>query len=357
MVRPDKLSTFTIAGAFIGTVVGAGFATGQEIFQFFTLFGLPGIISLMISTALFCYFGYLIMNFSRELKVKSHLELVRYTAGNKLGLLIDYFITASFLGVLVVMAAGAGAIADEQFGLPAFYGSVFILVLTFITVISGLNNVIKAISFVVPFLLAAVLGVALLSVIRSPITMAKMNYLYSLPAEAAPNWPAAAVLYVSYNMLLTVSILAPLGVVANSKRNLLKGAVLGGLGLGLGALAINLAIASGVPQIVEYEVPMVYLASRISRTIALGYGFVLLLEIYTTTVSILYGFVARLTEKSLNRIIIAAAACLGALFAAQLGFSKMVATVYPIMGCVGLILLGSLLLVHLRRKPGSDNFF
>jgi uncharacterized membrane protein YkvI len=31
--------TFAIAGAFIAWIMGSGFATGQEIFQFFTSYG------------------------------------------------------------------------------------------------------------------------------------------------------------------------------------------------------------------------------------------------------------------------------------------------------------------------------
>ncbi|MFA6807969.1 MAG: hypothetical protein WCR27_03140 [Eubacteriales bacterium] len=353
MKAKNKLSTFTIAGAFIGTVVGAGFATGQEILQFFTLFGLTGFFSLIITTALFCYFGYLIMSFSRDLKAKSHMELVKYSAGKKIGPLIDFFITLSFLAVLVVMTAGAGAIAKEQFSLPPFTGSIFILIFTFITVISGLSNVLKAISFVVPFLLTSVIGVAIYSLISHPITSDKIHYVLEIPATAAPNWASGVILYVSYNMLLTVAILSPLGVSAINRKNLLKGAILGGIGLGCGAIAINLAILSGVPDVINYEIPMIYLASQANHTIAIIYSGVLLLEIYTTTVSILYGLTARLSEKTSTKIIIAVVSCIIAFFAAQFGFSSMVTTVYPFMGYVGLMLLGSLLLVHLRQISGK----
>ena len=345
-----KLTTLPIAGAFIGTVVGAGFATGQEVFQFFTVFGSYSAVAIILTTLLFCYFGMTIMGISRKIQAKSHLELIRYVAGDKLGFFLDWFITLSFLGVLIVMAAGAGAIAKEQFGLPSLSGSMFILLLTFYIVLSGLDNVIRAIGLVVPFLMTAVLGVALYSIVSNPITLDKVHYLSSIVPSAAPNWPSSAILYVSYNIFLAIAILSPLGIAAKDSTSLSKGAFLGGIGLGACLAAINLALISGIPEILSFEVPMVYLASFFTPFIGLLYGMILILEIFTTTVSILYGFVIRLGTTSSQRFYWAAAACIIALMASQLGFSKVVTTVYPLMGYVGVLLLICLLAAQLNKR-------
>jgi len=42
-----------IGFAFIGVIVGAGFASGQEILQYFTSFGTAGTLAAVVSTALF----------------------------------------------------------------------------------------------------------------------------------------------------------------------------------------------------------------------------------------------------------------------------------------------------------------
>lgn len=345
-----KLTTFPIAGAFIGTVVGAGFATGQEVFQFFTVFGRYSAAAIILTTLLFCYFGITIMKLSRKIQAHSHLDLIKYVAGEKLGFFLDWFVTLSFLGVLVVMASGAGAIAEEQFGLPPISGSLFILLLTFCVVLSGLDNIIRAIGVVVPFLITSVLGVAIYSVVSNPITIEKVHSLSLISTSAAPNWPSSAILYVSYNIFLAIAILSPLGTVAKDSASLIKGALLGALGLGICLAAINLALFSGLPKILNYDVPMVYLASFLSPVIGLVYGLILILEIFTTTVSILYGFVVRMAASSSQRFFWAAAASLGALLASQLGFSKTVGTVYPLMGYIGVILLACLLTAQLYKR-------
>ncbi len=349
MKKNKPLSTFAIATAFIGTVVGAGFATGQEVLQFFTFFGRMGFIGIGLSTLLFCYFGLVIMKISRELKADSHLELVQYVGGSRLGFLMDCFITVSFLGVLVVMAAGSGAVGEEQLGLPPLYGSIIVIVISFITVILGVNNVIRAIGFVVPMLLTAVFGVAIFSIITDPITIQKVTLLESLDSAVTTKWHFSSLLYVSYNFLLAVAILAPLGVEAQNKKCLRYGAILGGLGLGIGVLAINLAIISGVPEILPFQVPMVFLTSRLNPILASAYGFILLLEIYTTAVSILYGFVARVAYSWSQRFLWAGLASIGALLAAQLGFARVITTVYPIMGFIGLFFLALILWSQLKE--------
>ena len=52
MIKNLKLS-LRIGAVFIGTVVGAGFATGQEIMQFFTCFGQIGAVTLLMTGILF----------------------------------------------------------------------------------------------------------------------------------------------------------------------------------------------------------------------------------------------------------------------------------------------------------------
>ena len=50
-VRPAKV--FQFAGTLVGTLIGSGFASGQEVMQFFTSYGIPGIVGSLVTTALF----------------------------------------------------------------------------------------------------------------------------------------------------------------------------------------------------------------------------------------------------------------------------------------------------------------
>lgn len=60
-VRPAKV--FQFAGTLVGTLIGSGFASGQEVMQFFTSYGIPGIAGSLVTTALFAVLGAVFMNY------------------------------------------------------------------------------------------------------------------------------------------------------------------------------------------------------------------------------------------------------------------------------------------------------
>ena len=48
-----------IAGAFVGVIVGAGFASGRELLLFFVDFGVWGLAGALVSAALFTFLAWL----------------------------------------------------------------------------------------------------------------------------------------------------------------------------------------------------------------------------------------------------------------------------------------------------------
>ena len=135
-----NLSVYTIAAAYIGTVVGAGFATGQEVLQFFGFFGKWGIAGAALSALVFMFYGVIILDLGHRLQAKSYLPIIQEFAGKRLSQLIDYIILFFLFGMVVTMNAGSGAIFTEQFHLPAVWATFLMAVLTFTTVILGVRS-------------------------------------------------------------------------------------------------------------------------------------------------------------------------------------------------------------------------
>jgi len=349
----NKISAWKVAGAYIGTVVGAGFASGQEVLQFFVFFGLRGVLAVVLATAFFAVFGFAVLDLGRRLGARSHLPVIRHTGGRYVGGVIDAVTTFFLFGALVAMAAGAGAIFLEQFRLAKILGSVLMISFSMFTVLLGLGGVVTSISVVVPFLLGAVLLLGVLSILGlHPSEL----FGPSQPARApVPSWPLSALVYTSYNMLLSVAVLAPLGRLGGDSRVLFRGALLGGLGLGIGAMAVFAAISANLPESARFEIPMAFIAGRFSPVAKGVYSVVLLAEIYTTAVGSLYGFAARLTDPEGQRFrIYVVVAATVAFAAAQVGFSTVVRTLYPAVGYAGLLFLGTLTLGFFRSLRGRE---
>lgn len=351
MMSKKNVSTLKVAATYIGTVVGAGFATGQEILQFFSRFGKMGLLGLVIATILFMLFGYIIMDMGRKLHASSHLEIINHAGGRTLGKIIDILITFFLFSSFTAMIAGTGALLTQQFNLPGSLGNILMAVLTAFTVLTGINGVINSISFVVPFLLAAVIGTGIFSLISSPPMLE--TPLYIVPNNLVLNWFTATVLYVSYNTILSVSVLGPLGSKASSPNSLRNGAILGGLGLGLGAAMIYLSLAGNITQVMNLEVPMIFIAGNISLFVKSAYSIVLIAEIYTTAVGSLFGFTARVAcskNNPLKNKLVVAATTVTALLLSQFGFSNIVKYMYPVEGYGGMILLICLLIFFIKNK-------
>lgn len=337
-MEKNKVSTYKIATAYIGTVVGAGFASGQELLQFFVVFGYKGMLGLVIVTALFIYYGYKIMACGRLLKSQSHEIIIQYTCGKVFGTLLDFVITFFLFGSLTAMIAGSGALMNQLFLIPEIWGDLFMAIITIATVITGIRGVINSISFIVPFLLISTIGIGIASLFSTPASPESIQVVTSQAGQLMQNWWWSSILYASYNLLLSIAILGPLGANSQNQKSLKRGAILGGIGLGLGAFSIFFAVFRNAALILNKEIPMIYIASQLSKNIQFIYSIVLIAEIFSTAVGSLYGFVVRLNQESQKKFTIISMGLL-ALLASQLGFSTLVKYFYPIIGYSGIILM------------------
>ncbi|NLM11954.1 MAG: hypothetical protein GX213_14540 [Clostridiaceae bacterium] len=349
-MRKKEVSALKVAATYIGTVVGAGFATGQEVLQFFARFGISGLGGLFITTVLFIIFGYIILSLGSILHARSHLEIIQYSGGKYLGTIIDAVITIFLFGTFAVMIAGNGALFEQQLKLPPMVGNVIMAVLTALTVLTGINGVINSISFVVPFLLSTVMLTSLLSIVQNPVNLTAAPIIIH-PKGFFNNWFLATVLYVSYNTVISIAILGPLGNETQNKRAVRNGAILGGLGLGFGAAMIFFALSGYMTNIGNLEVPMLYIAGSISPMLQVIYAVVLIAEIYTTAVSSLYGFTSRIIDmqkKPVKGRYIVTGSTVVALLSSRLGFSNLVMYLYPLIGYCGMFILTALVIRTLK---------
>lgn len=353
-----QITVFKVAAAYIGTIVGAGFASGQEVLQFFGFFGIWGLAGVLFTVFLFSIFGYAIMKVAKDIKADSHLPVIKHVSGAKIGYLIDIVITAFLYGAVVTMAAGMGAIFTQEFGIASTVGSIILLILTAVTVLFGIKGVLSTLNALVPILMATVLIISISSIyINWDNFVANLNWTRQAEAPV-PFWFLSAIIYTSYNIVVAVAVLAPLGVLANENK-LKSGAILSGVGLGLGAGVITMAILANIPLVVNAEVPMLVIAGQVSPVFQLLYTLALLAGVYTTAVACLYGFAARVTnpeERGFGLLVIGAS--IMAFFLSRFGFSSLVGILFPAVGYAGLMLLGALTYALIKdfKVSISENF-
>ena len=94
---------FKIAGAFVGVIVGAGFASGQEILQFFASFGSLGLVGCAVAGVVFVLLSMAFSTMGQRLMANSHKEVITAILGKHLGFVFDMLITFFLFAITVVM--------------------------------------------------------------------------------------------------------------------------------------------------------------------------------------------------------------------------------------------------------------
>ena len=150
-----------LSGAYIAYLIGSGFATGQEVLQFFVSYGMNGLYGALISAVLFCSIGVIVMRKGHELQLERPSLIFRHYCGNYLGRAIEYFTLLFIFSIVVIMIAGSGAIAEEYFGVPSAVGWLGMGVVAMITVLAGLRRLVDIIGAIGPFIVVFTVALAL----------------------------------------------------------------------------------------------------------------------------------------------------------------------------------------------------
>lgn len=373
--HPPGPSVWGIAATYMGTVVGAGFASGQEVLRFFSHFGRLGTAGVMGAALLLMAGGAAMCELGRRTRAASFGDALLTLGGPVAGRVLDGAMAFLLFGGTAVMTAGSGALFQEHLGLASWLGSAVLVVAAVGTVAFGLRGVVAANRVVVPVLVTSVLAVSASSVLARGMWP---GWTWWQPGAAAhPSLAVATVLYASYNLFLSLGVLAPLGASTRSFRTVAAGGILGGLGLGAAALVVHLGVLSSLPSSAGMAIPMLEAAATLPPWARTGYALVLFAEIYTTAVANLFALERRLTSTprrpggggssgraggagpsrgargttalslggtarprgSRGRAASLVGMGLLALVASRLGFPRLVVTIYPLAGYVGLLVL------------------
>ncbi len=330
------------AGAFVAYMIGSGFASGQEILQFFTSYGLWGVGGAAISLALFCWSGSALMQQGFVSRQDPQFNGYHYYCGKVLGRVFDWCVPVFLFGMVVVMFCGAGATVQQYFGLPQWIGSGGMALLVALSVMLGLQRLIDIIGCLGPitilFTLIIAVG-ALCSGHGNLAAGAQTSNALLLPRPAG-TWWMAGLLYVAYNTAGAVPFLTAMGTGAISRREARFGAVTGSVALMLCAMLISLAMLANIWEVSGLNIPILYLASLLSPVFGLLFSLILLGEIFSTAAPMLWIASTRLAPEgtALNKLAVVLLTIL-AFFCGQLPFATLVGIIYPYTGYAGIALL------------------
>lgn len=332
--------SIVIALAFIGLVVGAGFASGQELLQYFVAYGVPGIWGAVGAAVLFGITGFAILQLGSYYRAKEHATVFDAVSHPFVSRAMDAFTTFTLFTIGFVMLAGAGANLNQQFGFPIWVGSLIMLALVIGCGFLDVDRVTRIIGGITPFIIFFIVIAAIYSFTTANLSINTLEPVAKTIDGALPNMVMSSANYVGAAMALAVSMSLVMGGNMFSLRAAGYGGLIGGVSFGALLVIAVLALFSQVEKVKDAPMPMLELVNQIHPVAGFIMSIVIYAMIFNTAIGVYYALAKRVTAKRPQRFIpaISILAIIG-FGLSFVGFETLVGTMYPIIGWVGIIML------------------
>ena len=294
-----------LAGAIIAFTIGSGFATGQEIIQYYTAYGVKGLLVILVFLVAFLYYNFNFAKAGAEQKFEKGNDVYKHFCGKYVGTFCDYYSTLFCYMSFFVMVGGASSTLHQEYGLPGL-------------------DIIKN---------AAYEGAANGETIKS----------------AGSNWLVSGLSYAGFVLLWFASFTAALG--SNNKKKELNYGIIGGTVAVCVAIAVVMfaqisnintpMIGSSDTFVWNADIPNLILAAKIWKPFSAIFAIIVFAGIYTTAVPLLYNPASRFAKEGTSqfKILTIVLGVLGLIVGLFLPFRVLVNIIYVLNGYVGAVLI------------------
>jgi len=327
------MSTIKIALVFVGSMIGAGFASGKEAWQFFGVFGIKGLAGIALATLLYCFLGYISVVIAQALNTGDIAKIICPFDNRLLKGFVGIMMCVFLLVAYVAMLAAGGALIEARVGVSHEIGSLGYMLLAILTALGGFERVASRIGKVAPVLVAGTLVIGFYLIFNNLEAISNAKEVAASPF--ASNWVFAAVGYVGYNMTAAVPVLGQCALRTKDSKSASKGIFLGGFLLGLCSLVLFFVTLNNPKMSASWDLPMLFFTRNISNVLGDIYAFFLLIAIFGAATTCFYGFTTKLGDVRGRAIIIWLVGISGYVLSLY-GFSNFVANVYPVVGYISI---------------------
>ena len=316
-----------VLSVILGTMNGAGFASGKEIYNFFVKYGLTGIIGIIISGILTGIIIYCTLKICNNRKIKNNKELINDIKGPQfLYNIVNIFLIISFY----IMITGFSSFFKQEFNISTYITSAILCIFMYFVLSNKVEGIIKVNVFLVPVLILSMLYIS--------FKYANFTEIYKLKNNNIISCMGSAVLYASYNSITLIPILITLKQYVENKKDNIIISVLSSFFIIVLAIGIYGLLLSGNVNIENIELPVIILLKN--KTEKVLYSIAIEAAILTSAISAGYGVLENKKEKTkedkkrYKKIV--AIMCLLGIPISAIGFGNLIKTLYPIFGVLGL---------------------
>ena len=145
-----RANAYTVAVTAISVYLGAGFLSGQELFNFFGVFGAWGFVGVALAAGIFFFVVFTILSFASESGYDSAEQLIVGFDSPPVRTAVTIFEGVFLFLIDVLMVAAAGALIADAFGFSLPLGCALFAAISLAVSLFGLTGLLRVFSFIVP---------------------------------------------------------------------------------------------------------------------------------------------------------------------------------------------------------------
>lgn len=331
-----QMSAGQLALSYTGVFLGAGFVSGQELWQFFACFGPVGLLGFLGTSVLFFYVDYATLRLAIATGQEDMGRMLTPGDYPRLRGVVSAMQGLLLFGVCVIMIAGAAVLLNQMMGVPAWLAGLAFTVVVSLVALLGMQGLVATFSLIVPVTTACALVLGTVTLVRGGFQFAPSAGSVSV---LVPNWVVGFFTYAGYNLFGTICVLVPMAKLLPDLTALKRGLWGGSALLVLLAGSIIAALAAQ-PSAGAAELPMAVLAGQIHPALEGGYGLLMGLGMFSAALSsgmaavnqiALHWERAASCQKRVVGILLTAAWILS-----LAGFGNLIGVIYPVFGYAGI---------------------
>jgi uncharacterized membrane protein YkvI len=329
---------FKLIAVFTAVILGAGFASGQELLKYFVGYGMYGVWGILLSGVIFSAVGWVTLDICRRHTLTTFSAFARFLLGERLSMVVETLVCAFLFVLLTAMLAASGATMRQGFGWPFAAGVAVMGALSFVILLYDLKGFVRINVILMPFMIVGGIFVGLYAFFNETATaFAGFRFM--------PNWVLAAGVYASYNLVTGVPVLASASSLSVKRKDALVGGLAGGGVMTLLGLCLALPLYLHYSNVISVEIPFLVITLQYGSLFNWLYLAVLVCAIFTTAISNAFALIEWLHSRfNVNKKFTAAVVCLLAMGASFIGFSNIVGVIYPVFGFLGFFMIVIILL-------------
>lgn len=335
-----------IISIIIGTLIGAGFASGKEIYIFFARFGLYGIFGLILSNLLIGIIIYKTFLLIKENNINNYSDFLNILFGeNKFKKFFIFLINIFLLLSFFIMIAGFNSFFYQEFNIPKIITCIIICFLCFNIFNKNVSGILNINFILIPFLIFFIFLFAFIDFEKINI----INYYLNLENYNFIECIIKSILYSSYNCILLIPILISLNnYLRNKKQFIFLGCTSSIFLFILSIIIFTFIILINDANILE--IPIIAAIKNFSNYQQNIYSIVIAIAIFTSCISSGFGFINNIKIKKYINLFVCFI-CIFPIFLLNISFSFLVNLIFSIFGYIGLF---QIVFILLKKSNKTD---